>query len=331
MTINELEKELTQLIRSELPRLYDFPSLFDVRLLKYSENITFKITFQEDVVKPVVFRVHRPGYHSPEEMISEMIWMEEIHRDTDVSLPEVYRGRDGRVLQQIAAPDGKKWFCSVVSFLEGKLIGNLDPSKLPEALEQVGEITAKLHLQSIHRDKSVRLERFSWDIHNFFDSDGVWGSWREYPGLNEEQREVLQKCQEEITNRLEQYGRSEEHYGMIHGDLHFNNIIQKDGVSQIFDFDDCGYGFYLYDLGCTLVTYSEDLDNLIASWVKGYERYRVLSKEDKELLPMFVLLRRIVRLAWLTSHNDSDTAAEVEPEYLPVTIEMGKKLLRESR
>ena len=97
---------------------------------------------------------------------------------------------------------------------------------------------------------------------------------------------------------------------------------------ETFDFDDCGYGFFMYDLGCTLVTCSRDLEKLTDAWVEGYEKQRILSEEDKEVLPMFILLRRIVRLAWIASHPDSDTRNEMEPEYLDVTMRMAEKRMR---
>ena len=43
---------------------------------------------------------------------------------------------------------------------------------------------------------------------------------------------------------------------------------------------------------------------------------------------MFVLLRRITRLAWLATHSDSDTAKTVDDEYLDVTIDMTKEWLK---
>ena len=309
-------------IESSLLELYDFPKNFQVTLLKYSENIIYKITFTER--DPVVFRLHRNGYHTPEELRGEMLWMKEIERDTDLLLPKIYVGRNGDVLQQISCKD-TIYYCSVISFLEGTILGELQGAELFTAIEEMGEITAKLHKQSMERDRTNCLREFSWDITNFFSENGVWGSWRAYPGLRGVDKQILAVCEEKITKILNEYGRTPDHYGLIHGDLHFYNIIRKDGKNQIFDFDDCGYGFYLYDLGCTLVTYSRDLKKLTACWLKGYEKIRRLTQEEKELLPMFILLRRIVRLGWLASHWDSDTRKTVSEEYLSITVKMARE------
>lgn len=326
--MNDTPQTLEKDVRDNLLLLYDFDKDYDVKLLKYSENVIFKITFKEAF--PVVLRIHRPGYHNIEELEGEILWMDEIHRDTDVELPVVYRGRDGRFLQKMTTFSGEEVYVSVISFLEGSPLGELKDDELIKGLESLGEITAKLHMQSINRDKSVVIKRFCWDINNLFgdNNDGIWGSWRDYKALTKEQYRILEKCTSVMKDKLNHYGRSNEKFGLIHADLHFYNVINNNGVNQIIDFDDSGYGFYMYDMGCALVTYSRNLTELEKAWVRGYEKVRKLSDEDKKLIPMFVLLRRITRLAWLATHSDSDTAKTVDNEYLDVTIDMAKEWLK---
>lgn len=326
--MNDTPQTLEKDVRDNLLLLYDFDKNYDVKLLKYSENVIFKITFKE--APPVVFRIHRPGYHNIEELEGEILWMDEIHRDTDVELPVVYRGRNGGFLQKMTTFSGEEVYVSVISFLEGSPLGELKADELIEGLESLGEITAKLHMQSINRDKRVVIKRFYWDINNLFgdNNDGIWGSWRDYKALTKEQYRILEKCTSVMKDKLNHYGRSNEKFGLIHADLHFYNVINNNGVNQIIDFDDSGYGFYMYDMGCALVTYSRNLAELEEAWVRGYEKVRKLSDEDKKLIPMFVLLRRITRLAWLATHSDSDTAKTVDNEYLDVTIDMAKEWLK---
>jgi Ser/Thr protein kinase RdoA (MazF antagonist) len=330
--IEDTKESLKEDIENKLLDMYDFPENFQVSLLKYSENIIYKITFDErENTPPVVFRIHRPGYHDKKELESEMIWMEEIERDTDVLLPKVYRGRNGLVIEKMISSKGTEFNCSVISFLNGKILHDLSEEELFPALEEMGEIIAKLHIQAINRDEKVELKRFSWDIHNFFDKDGVWGSWRDYPGLEIKEYKLLEKCQAKITEVLEGYGRTKEHYGLIHGDLHFANVIRNKGENWIFDFDDSAYGFYMYDFGCTLVTYSKNLKELTQAMIQGYEKYRKLSEADKKVISMCVLLRRIVRLAWLASHWDSDTRKTVGKDYVNITIAMAAEWMENFR
>ena len=281
--MNDTPQTLEKDVRDNLLLLYDFDKDYDVKLLKYSENVIFKITFKEAF--PVVFRIHRPGYHNIEELEGEILWMDEIHRDTDVELPVVYRGRDGRFLQKMTTFSGEEVYVSVISFLEGSPLGELKDDELIKGLESLGEITAKLHMQSINRDKSVVIKRFYWDINNLFgdNNDGIWGSWRDYKALTKEQYRILEKCTSVMKDKLNHYGRSNEKFGLIHADLHFYNVINNNGVNQIIDFDDSGYGFYMYDMGCALVTYSRNLTKLEGAWVRGCEIKSVASNTTLDL------------------------------------------------
>ena len=164
--MKDTPQSLLEDVKNNLPLLYDVEEDYKVSLLKYSENIIYKVEFSKS--SPVVFRIHRPGYHDIEELEGEIRWMDEIHKDTQVRLPVVYRGRDGGFLQKMRTSGGETVYCSVISFLDGSPLGELKGEALLDGLEKLGEITARLHIQSINRDKSVKIKRFCWDINNLF-------------------------------------------------------------------------------------------------------------------------------------------------------------------
>ena len=97
--MKDTPQSLLEDVKNNLPLLYDVEEDYLVSLLKYSENIIYKVEFSKS--SPVVFRIHRPGYHDIEELEGEIRWMDEIHKDTQVRLPVVYRGRDGGFLQKM--------------------------------------------------------------------------------------------------------------------------------------------------------------------------------------------------------------------------------------
>ena len=97
--MKDTPQSLLEDVKNNLPLLYDVDEDYKVSLLKYSENIIYKVEFSKS--SPVVFRIHRPGYHDIEELEGEIRWMDEIHKDTQVRLPVVYRGRDGGFLQKM--------------------------------------------------------------------------------------------------------------------------------------------------------------------------------------------------------------------------------------
>lgn len=103
--MKDTPQSLLEDVKNNLPLLYDVEEDYKVSLLKYSENIIYKVEFSKS--SPVVFRIHRPGYHDIEELEGEIRWMDEIHKDTQVRLPVVYRGRDGGFLQKCGHQAGK--------------------------------------------------------------------------------------------------------------------------------------------------------------------------------------------------------------------------------
>lgn len=321
--------EIQNIAEEFLPALYDFGNDFSVKLLKYSENITFLLTDEKSGRKSVL-RVNRPDYHNEEELRSEILWMNEISRDTTLILPKVYKGKNGDFLQKFISEKSRiEYLCCMFSFLEGKLVGELHGDELIEQIKNMGTFLAILHNQSYNRDKSVVLKRFSWDLEDLLGKDARWGDWHSYKELNSDKVMLFEKAVTIIRRRIEAFGRGNDKYGLIHADLHRSNIIVKDEKAQIFDFDDCGYGWYLYDLGCSLVEYSDGIENLIEVITAGYETIRTLSKQEKDEIDTFILLRRIVRMAWLSGHSDSDTAKNIGGDYFMKTCQMAEKYIND--
>lgn len=308
-------------------KLYALELPISIRLLKYSENITFLLT--ESNGRKTVLRLNRPGYHDEAELIGELLWMQEISRDTPLRLPKVFPGRNGALLQSFCIPGTEMHFsCCLFSFLEGKMLGDVRGAQALPLIHTLGATLAVLHEQSRTRDKRIPIRRFSWDLSDLLGEQARWGDWRSYHKLTSESRSLVEKALGILQSRIKAFGRSEDRYGLIHADLHRSNIIFNDGQAQIFDFDDCGYGWYLYDFGCSLVEYSDELESMTDALVSGYETVRKLSTEEKNELDSFILLRRIVRLAWLESHADSDTAKNVETGYLRKTYYLIKNYIQ---
>lgn len=328
--MNAWEKDdppiLLETVRREFPGLYPDQRNAEIRLLKLSENLTFSVG---SAGKKAILRVNRPFYHPEEELLAELRWMDMIRKSGAAAIPEVYAGTDGGLLQSfVSKRSGTRYFCSLFSFLPGKTVRELHGRELLEKTARIGAVAASLHLLVQEHPSMNRLKRFAWGWENLLGENARWGSWRDYPGLTGEDVSLFRRASDEIRGRLASYGKGSSRYGLIHSDLHLSNVILDGEKLQVIDFDDCGYGWFLYDLGCSLVEYSDGLPELTRAWLKGYRTKRALTGEDLALAPMFLLLRRMVRLAWLSSHGGSDTARSVGPEYLERTRLLALEFLR---
>ncbi len=106
-------------------------------------------------------------------------------------------------------------------------------------------------------------------------------------------------------------------------------MIDDAGLVAI-DFDDCGFGWWMYDLAAALSFIETDprLPTLIAAWCDGYARTGTLTPEDRAIIPSLIMLRRVLLTAWLGTRADSDTAADIGLQnYTQGTVTLAERYL----
>src|SRR5690242_20249344 len=72
-----------------------------IELLNVSENATFLVSDPD--TGPSVLRVHRLGYHTEQEIASELAWMDALRAEAGVRTPRVLPAADGR--QVVTVPE----------------------------------------------------------------------------------------------------------------------------------------------------------------------------------------------------------------------------------
>ena len=129
-----------------------------------------------------------------------------------------------------------------------------------------------------------------------------------------------------IRDRLHRYGCGPSRFGLIHSDLRLSNILMDGATAQVIDFDDCGFGWFLYDLASALTFIEDDpqVPALIDSWLGGYAEVRPLEEADLTEIPTLIMMRRMVILAWLGSRPGTPVYLEEGPRYARVTAEMAR-------
>jgi Ser/Thr protein kinase RdoA (MazF antagonist) len=292
-------ERVTQAARSAL-RLYDLDEGASVELLNVSENATFRVNIEGRA--PQVLRVHRRDYHSLEAIESELDWMEALRLDTGMRTPTVIRSRDHRRVVEV--PDlsgGPLRSCVMFEFIPGSEPANEDA----KAFEQLGEITAVMHEHSRQWRRPATFTRFTWDENTAFGPTPRWGRWQDGIGIGPSELEVLGRLEQTLRRRLNRFGTAPDRFGLVHADTRLANLLVDDGTVSVIDFDDCGFSWFLYDLG-TSVSFFEhqpQVPELLDAWMTGYRRKGVLTKEDQDEIWTFVLFRRLLLVAWIGSHS----------------------------
>jgi Ser/Thr protein kinase RdoA (MazF antagonist) len=294
-------------------------------LLQVSENATFVV--DDPGQGRSVLRVHRLGYHSAAAIESELRWLDAL-RGAGVRTPRVLPARDGRRIVTAAgagAGAGPPRHCVRFEFLPGA-----EPPADAAHFTALGELTARMHAHARAWARPAGFTRFAWDLDAAFGPSPRWGHWRHGPGVGPGEAALLSRAQETVTRRLAAYGAGPDRFGLIHADLRLANLLASDGQTAVIDFDDCGTGWYLYDLAAAVSFFEDDpaVPELAAAWLAGYRRGGgVVPARDEAETWTFILLRRLLLLGWTGSHPAAADAAALGPAYAAGSCDLAERYL----
>lgn len=308
---------------------YDVPADSTLRLLNLSENATYAVT-DSATGNQSILRVHRKDYHRPHEIESELLWLDALRRDADVTVPVVLPARDGR---RVVTVDQDGTDRHVVHF---EMVAGSEPDEdalTPADFHTLGRITAALHDHSQAWVRPPGFGRFAWDWQHSLGDQPRWGRWRDATGVDEPEADLLGRAADLLRARLAAYGTGPDVFGLVHADLRLANLLVDDSGTAdaitVIDFDDCGFGWYFYDFG-TAVSFFEDDPSVPEwqdAWAAGYRSRRELAHRDEAMLPSFVLLRRLLLLAWMGSHGHSRESQAMSITYAKGSCELAERYL----
>lgn len=293
-------------------------------LLNVSENGTFRI--DDPVQGRSALRVHRTNYHSPEAIRSELAWVSALRTDGVVRTPAHLPAADGESVVTASVEGlGER---QAVRF---EWVDGVEPAgdRLVSDFEQVGAITARLHDHARRWVPPAGFTRFTWDYDAALGRTCLWGRWQDGLGMGREELEVLSRLDRVLEGKLAAYGSGPDRFGLIHADMRLANLMVAGDEVAVIDFDDCGFGWFMYDVGSSVsfIEHEPYVPDLLDAWVRGYRGVAPLSAEDEAMLPTFVMFRRLLLVAWIGSHAMTETGADMGPEFTTVSCRLAEEYL----
>ncbi len=307
---------------------YDLPAGSTAKMLNLSENATYKVDAPDG--RRWALRVHREGYHSPQAIASELAWEIDLRQTGVVTTPNPVKGKDGEFIQEITHPRMPRPRNVVLFDWETGVEPGIGED-LSGPFEVLGEITARMHIHARQWKRPSWFTRLTWDFDTALGDDNPhWGRWRDGVGMDREMEQLFQRTVDLIGRRLKAYGKGADRFGLIHCDLRLANLLIDGHSVKAIDFDDCGFGWYMYDAATPVSFYEHEpqVPGLIESWVKGYRKQLALPKEDEAEIPTFIMLRRVLLVAWIASHIEAEFPKSLGAGYTDGTLPLCEEYLR---
>ena len=297
---------------------WDLPAGVTAALINVSENATFRI---DDLAsgRRWALRVHREGYPSRRAIASELAWAMALRADGAAETPNPLPGRDGELIQSIAHPGLLRPRNAVLFDWE---TGHEPPATDIAGFAMLGETAARMHEHVSRWQRPAWFERHTWDFATSLGGAPHWGRWRDGMGLTPAIGVEFAKAVELVRARLERFGTGPARFGLVHGDMRLANLLVDSGRVKVIDFDDCGFSWCLYDCATTVSFFEHEagVPRLLQAWVEGYRRVRSLPAADEAEIPTFVMLRRLLLVAWIGSHSETDLAKSMGVQYTQDTV-----------
>jgi Ser/Thr protein kinase RdoA (MazF antagonist) len=242
-----------------------------------------------------VLRLHRPGYQGDAGILAELEWVAALAvLQFPVAAP--IRTLDGALLARL---DGGRR-ASAVAWVEGQPLGRTgeplpgSPDTQARRYRALGALLARLHRETDAITLPVAFDRPAWDIDGMTGETPVWGRFWDHPAASAADASVLRAARTALRARLERWQADRLSFGPIHADALRENVLVDGDRLSLIDFDDCGTGFRLYDLGVAMVqnlaepAYPDLRDALIEGYGAG----------DADTVEWFTLARACASVGW---------------------------------
>lgn len=267
----------------------------DISFIRHSENLTYRV-FSKSKAESYLLRIHYPlsgitdkKWHNEKIINSELLWLKSLSESTDIKVQIPVKNKSGKFVS-IVEHGETKIFCTLLTWIEGTIRYESDEYNATQA-ENLGSLSAKLHNHASNWKIPAHFSRPELGYESTLEN------YRKLLKRNQElnvfdinSEEMLQKAIEKIGKCFEAE-KSQQNWGLIHGDLCENNyILNGNNVSPI-DFSLCGYGSFSYDITTSLLhIFREDMWR---SYFAGYKKYRALPADVKENIEAFFISTQI--------------------------------------
>jgi len=245
------------------------------------ENRVYLMETEED--RRIVSKFYRPRRWSREQILEEHQFLADLAAE-DVPVCPTLPFPDGETLKQING----------VLYCLFEARGGRAPDELTDAdVERMGMLVARMHNVAVARPALHRLhltpETYVWDDLGWLEEHDTLPA--PVAGRYLDAATYIAEIAAEYLEGVETH--------RIHGDWHLGNLLLRDGVFHVLDFDDMLVGPAVQDLWLALPGRDDHTRRQRECFLEGYERFRGFDRSTLRLIEPLRGMRMIHYASWL--------------------------------
>ncbi|MFS0863738.1 phosphotransferase enzyme family protein [Fredinandcohnia sp. 179-A 10B2 NHS] len=298
--LKEIEEIFNDKIVEHFSKCYQFKK---EKLLYIGGFDSFVYEYNDDY-KSYILKITHSIRRKLSEMLCEIDWIKHISSN-GVAISEVIKSKHGNTVEKFG--NENSYFLAVVYEKAPGVTANQDNWN-KELFEEWGRVTGKIHFHT----KTYQPKNIEWKRKMWFEEDYI--NIEKY--IPSRETGVISRAKV-LIKKINDIPRTNDNYGVIHGDLHYLNFNLSNNKITLFDCDDISYNYFINDLAVILfyaywkpLNEFEDSDRFIeeflSAFLKGYEKENTFKYEWFNTIHDFLMLRHIIQyIAFIQSVNIS--------------------------
>ncbi|WP_209389018.1 phosphotransferase [Chryseobacterium sp. RR2-3-20] len=267
------ETELGNFIKEK----YQLSENFQCKLFRTGVNHTYFISDNEI---RFVFRVYCYNWRTKKEIEQELELLN-LLKNHSLSISYPIPDSNLNLIQEINAPEGVR-YAVLFSFAKGEKMRFMSN----EICFSIGSLMAKIH--NITENK--KIDRINYDSEILLNK--AYNFLKPYFDEKLDEMKLLKDIAEKIPKKFNEINELENTTGIVHLDIWYDNLsVNNENEITIFDFDNCGNGLLILDVGYFLKQLffiesdKNEYELKAKNFLNGYQKLRNLSSKEIELIP----------------------------------------------
>ncbi|WP_158587564.1 phosphotransferase enzyme family protein [Neobacillus notoginsengisoli] len=283
-------------------------------------NDVYQYTEQNGVPARII-RLTKQTWRNQKEVLAELHFMKYLF-DNGVSVPDILPSKNGNLVESVEGG----YLASMFTQAPGRIPIEEDWNR--EMVGNWGRIVGQMHLLTQSYVPLEGVKRRDWKQEPWMDM------MRHLP----HKELIVRQKAVELLNWLETLPKDKKNYGLVHCDLYDQNFfVAKDGTITAFDFDDCCYHWFAFDVAIILYLViarfnrlekmNESLDDHVAffldAFLKGYQEVNHFENWWLKAMPHFLRYRRLLGLSlWHQRYDWKIVDGELKIKWLRLKAEI---------